>query len=330
MLQLKEITKHEWWQAWEDGYQTTYLQSPAWFALWEKISKGSAAAWSVWDEHNTFLGVFPVFTKSSYGVQRCESSCAGTYGGLIQPQDHRASLSGSQIKELAGHFPNLTWRLSPETTPESLPDFLQADYTHRLDLTQGMETIESHWEKGKSGIARKNRKARKNGISVFPAKYPEEWKEYHELYLENTRRWDPPPNVIYPFRLLDLIRSTEKQYATLWLAVSADDNLIAGALCLYSKSNAVYWHGASSEKHSEARPMNLLLSTIIRDAAKRGLSFFDFNPSGGVKGVEKFKESFGAEKAASPIISNRTGLMQAAANFKSTVNRVRGRITGNG
>lgn len=330
MLTLREISESAWQHSWETGYNTTYFQSPAWFRLWGNIQGGSANAYEVYNEDSQYLGVFPVYTNTSFGVSRSSSSCAGTFGGLIQTDSNTAKLTSEQIRQLASRFTNLTWRIPPECSPNRNPDFINSDFTHRLDLTKGWDDIKTEWEKGKSGIARKNRKARDNGVSVFPAQYPEEWKEYYELYLQNTQRWNPPPSVIYPFRLFDDIRAGEKHYATLWLAYSREENLAAGALCLYSKTSCVYWNGASSADHLNLRPMNLLISTIIKDAIKRGLTFFDFNPSGGVAGVERFKESFGAVKTPAPVYDSRSGFLQFAGKIKSAVNRVRGKVSGNG
>ncbi len=330
MIKLNEISKTEWEKSWQGGYRTTYFQSPKWFEIWAELQGGSARAYEVFDDEDSSLGIFPVLTTSSYGITRTASSCAGTFGGMLQSESSCNKLTSKQIRSLADNFPNLSWRIPPECAPDPSPDFIKPDYTHRLDLTQGLEAINEQWEKGKSGIARKVRKARNNGVSVFPAKYPEEWKEYHELYLQNTQRWSPPPSVIYPFPLFDALRSTEKTYAKLWLAYSADDQLVAGALCLYSPQSCVYWNGATSESHQELRPMNLLISTIIKDAIKNQLKFFDFNPSGGVAGIERFKESFGATKAPAPVFDSRSRFINAAGKLKSTLSRIRVKVSGDG
>ncbi len=322
MISITEIPEQKWLEAWKNGYKTTYFQSPEWFKLWEKLTHGSVStAFSVTNQEGRELGILPVFSVAKFGIKQHHSSCASTYGGLIQSEDQQHHLTPEQITEIGSHFNNLIWRIPPESAPKQIdsePDFgLKYDFTHRLDLSQGLDPIEKYWNKGKFGITKKIQEAKEAGVSVFPAKYPEEWDEYHELYIKNTKEWDPPPSTVYSSRFFNELSKSDAGYIKLWLAVSSDDQIIAGAVCLYSGSNCVYWHGASSKEHYQSRPVHLLISAIVRDAIQQKLNFFDFNPSGGVKGVERFKTSFGAEKYVSPVFNNRSGVLDKATGLRS-------------
>src|SRR4029079_1053277 len=82
--------------------------------------------------------------------------------------------------------------------------------------------------------------------------------------------------------------------------------IAAGALCLYSRRHVAYWHGAARERLLECRPVHLLIETALHDACERGMRWFDFNPSGGHRGVEAFKKGFGAEGVPAPMVRWRT------------------------
>ena len=56
------------------------------------------------------------------------------------------------------------------------------------------------------------------------------------------------------------------------------------------------------ENYFSIRPRNLLLYEVIKKACEKGYSWFDFNPSAGLKGVKAFKEGFGAEALKCPIV----------------------------
>ena len=43
----------------------------------------------------------------------------------------------------------------------------------------------------------------------------------------------------------------------------------------------------------------------IKDASERGITWFDFNPSGGHEGVWDFKKGFGAQAMPAPVVRIR-------------------------
>jgi lipid II:glycine glycyltransferase (peptidoglycan interpeptide bridge formation enzyme) len=65
---------------------------------------------------------------------------------------------------------------------------------------------------------------------------------------------------------------------------------------LYHRRHVVYWHGVTDPSYAHCHPVHVLLATAIEDACGRGLRWFDFNPSGGLDGVEQFKSGFGAKR----------------------------------
>jgi lipid II:glycine glycyltransferase (peptidoglycan interpeptide bridge formation enzyme) len=79
------------------------------------------------------------------------------------------------------------------------------------------------------------------------------------------------------------------------------NTVIAGILCFYAKRHVAYWHGAALQRYFGLRPVNLLMYESLKDACSGAYTWFDFNPSGGHKGVETFKKRFGCYSRQSNI-----------------------------
>ena len=104
--------------------------------------------------------------------------------------------------------------------------------------------------------------------------------------------------------MFEIIYERHSPQIKLWLA-HIDGKAVSGAICFYNNKHVVYWHGASLSDHAALRPANLLQAQLIEDAYRNGFWWYDFNPSGGLEGVEKFKTSFGARKLPAEMITCR-------------------------
>jgi lipid II:glycine glycyltransferase (peptidoglycan interpeptide bridge formation enzyme) len=99
--------------------------------------------------------------------------------------------------------------------------------------------------------------------------------------------------VIYPERLFHQLLAEGEPFVRLWLA-RAQGEIVSGALVLSWGEVSVYWHGATLESAFPLRPCHAVVMAAVEDAINRGCRWFDFSPSGGLKGVAQFKEGFGA------------------------------------
>ena len=119
----------------------------------------------------------------------------------------------------------------------------------------------------------------------------------------------------YEWKLFEIIYNLNSSNIELWLA-KYEEKIIAGALCLYSKNHAVYWHGAALSAYFPLRPVNLLMYEIIKNACDKGYTWFDFNPSGGHEGVKAFKKSFGASALPCHIVVTNPMINTALSHLK--------------
>jgi lipid II:glycine glycyltransferase (peptidoglycan interpeptide bridge formation enzyme) len=90
-------------------------------------------------------------------------------------------------------------------------------------------------------------------------------------------------------------------------------------VCFYWNSHAVAWHGAASPEDFRIRSNHLMYYEIMKDAAGKGIHWFDMNPSGGNRGVVEFKEHLGTVKLQSRIVVRRSGMMRLLGGVRHLV-----------
>jgi len=300
----------EWVAAWEACPYATFFHSPAWYATWQGYTGGALVPATARLE----LGeappvVVPLAVRSGrLGVWRhYESSPGWTYGGWLAPRELTADQAGAVAAWMARRCPELVWRWNPFAGEPAELGGLAAreDFTHVLDLDGGRAALEQSWSAPRASMGRKIRKARDSGVEVRVAGDVADWDHYDACYRETIDRWGARATTVYARSFFDDLRAHGGDRVRLWIA-EHNDRVLAGAICLEASRHVVYWHGAARHEAFPLRALNLLLAEAALDACDRGKRWFDFNPSGGLAGVEHFKESFGARRLASPVVERRT------------------------
>jgi hypothetical protein len=294
----------EWDAIWEGCPYSTYFHSREWAEIWNIYTKGVICPDSkVIEFSDGKKALLPLSLNKS---ENCFlSSPAGTYGGWISTDSLGTEHAALLAKYLTEGTLNLTWRLNPydKLAFKVGVNTTKSEKTHSLKLSDGFGTVYRKWETG--SIARKVRKARKCGVSVRTASGPKDWNDYYEVYEDSLQRWGTNATSFYSRKLFDEMYRRDSPYIKLWLSVY-HNRIIAGALCFYSKTHVVYWHGAALKNYFHLRPVNILMFEAIKQACQEGYIWFDFNPSGMHKGVEEFKKSFGSEVLKCPAIVLKT------------------------
>lgn len=313
----------EWDDAWRNCPYSTYFHSREWAEIWADYNQGKITPDPLKIALSDGTQIVLPFSKEKIlkGLaKRHISSPAGTFGGWLA----NASLDEPQQKLLmqliAKRYPDFIWRFNPYEKilhPGGLGCLTEGE-THALDLSIGFEEIYRGWTKGHASAARKARKAR---VEVCVAETLEDWKNYFRVYEDSLNRWGENTTSAYSWDIFGAVFRRASPNVRLWLA-KHDGLMIAGALCFYSPTHVVYWHGAALSSHFELRPVNLLMYEVIKDASERGSKWFDFNPSGRLEGVMAFKRSFGAQAiesnvivATSRLVSTATAAIRVARRF---------------
>lgn len=313
-------SSEEWDAIWQECDYSTYFHSREWAEIWKNHTQGKIKPTpKLVCFSDGKKALLPLSFQIKYAGLFNEYlfSPKGTFGGWISSDelivDHAISLVDFLTKKIDN---SLSWRLNPydnllgkvgfgnkkTDNEDDKKIIIRQDETHAINLEDGFDPIYKKWTKGQSAIARKARKALKEGVSVTTALTLDDWQKYYQAYQESLQRWGNATSAGDSWELFEEIFKLNSPNIKLWLA-RYQDNIVSGALCFYAKKHVAYWHGASLEAYFHLRPVNLLMYEIIKKCCEQGYSWFDFNPSGGLEGVKAFKKSFGAEALECPLVT---------------------------
>jgi hypothetical protein len=290
----------EWrWTA-ERCSWATFFQTPDWFNAF----LAGEANWSIQILKFSFpdgaSAIFPFLSRRiSWRRRMFLSGPAGVYGGWIAISPLPPHQQQQIINYLISNYDDIVWRMNPyaglllDHHPE-----LRPDHTTVLDLKQGTDAIFHGLSKGHHAAVNQ---ASRHGVLVRRASSLADWENYFNCYQNSLQRWGEAASSRYGWEIFSTLARLPQPDVSLWLAES-QGRLLAGALCFSHHRHTVYWHGAAYRDAFPDRPVHLLISEIIRDAYNRGDDWFDFNPSGGHSGVERFKQGFGGQQFESPVL----------------------------
>lgn len=223
-----------------------------------------------------------------------ESMFPGGYGGAIAERN----LTPAEVNAIYQGLLNPATAYihvmgNPLTNQDLPPSYTRSELcTHVLRLDVGFDSVFANY---RAGHKYSTKKARKTGVVVGVAEKEEEFEAYYSVYQDSLRRWGGSTLVTYPFDLFQNIYRCRSEKMKLWVA-TINGQIISGCLVFYHNRHALYWHAATREDYLNYGAGPLLITEILRDACQRGLSYYDFSPSGQLKGVEGYKEGFGAQK----------------------------------
>jgi hypothetical protein len=223
-----------------------------------------------------------------------ESMLPGGYGGPVATRPLHTHEQGQIFRKLAStSTAGLHIMGNPLIELSQAPGYTHThQYTHILNLSPGFNVLSQRFAHGKRyGV----KKARRMGVIVSVAVCEQDFRDYYAVYRDSLQRWGETTLVDYPYTLFAQIFHERSAGIQLWVA-RASGQIISGMLMLYHNAAASYWHGATLQSHFDHEPAALLMTEIIQDACARGIVYLDFGPSGGLAGVQRFKEGFGAEQ----------------------------------
>lgn len=287
----------EWDLLWEQSESTTFYHSRHWYELHSFYKPECLTRAWTYEFSDGLRAILPVITQGD-SEPAC-SSPQGTYGGWIGSQPLTREHGELIVADLKTRVPDLVWTANPfDSVAVTTAESGRPQVTHALRLTGGFEET---YRRGSKGHTSAEKKARRAGVTARRAEGLQDWLTYYDIYEDSLRRWGDAASSRYDRRLFERMAEMDGVGVSLWLA-EFEGAAVAGALCLYSKRHVGYWHGAALESHFHLRPVQLLIYDVVRDACESGHHWFDFNPSGGHEGVQKFKEHFGCEALSCPIL----------------------------
>lgn len=303
---------------------STFFHTPTWAQIVVEAFPEYRIATKGFSLDDGKIAIVPLVstTERNRFFRHYESMFPGVYGGAVAER----ALTQLEVDQIFGRlFAKRTAHVhvmgNPYTDQELSPIYSRSqEFTHVLELGPGVHVIADNF---RSGHKYSVQKAKRMGVAVGVADTEQDYRSYYATYVDTLNRWADRTLVTYPPRLFRCFWRFRSEQVRLWVARVAGE-VVSGCLVLYHKRHAVYWHGATRESHLRHGVGTLLIVEIIKDACLRGFHHFDFNPSGGLEGVEHYKEGFGAQKRCfGSYVWEDNRLYQAYQKFRLPGRRAR-------
>jgi len=302
--QVRTATPDEWDELWGSCSYGTYFQSREWAEIWEEYTTGKIRPLPIMVAFSDGIeALWPLSVNRRYKglIREYQSSPGGTVGGWLSVDSLTLEHAGLLARYFLKKYHHFIWRLNPyDSHVNQLGlEVSVEDETQAIDLKLGFDAVFKSWSKGHRSAVKK---AAREGVWVRRASSLEDWREYYRIYRRSLMRWGEKATSQYGWELFECFVNRASSNVQLWLSVY-DETIVAGALCFYAKNHVVYWHGAALDDYFSIRPVNHLISEIVKELCESGCRWFDFNPSGGHDGVRAFKKSFGTKDLKSDILA---------------------------
>ena len=278
------VDPERWKKVWDACPWATAFASPLWHAVTEEIEPHDASF--EWE------GILTPLRRIRFAkglIKGYESTVPGVPTGPIAQDVPDEKKISDYWKELAGRTKGRFLVHLRPNSPFNRSLFKKIVIpTHVLKIRDRDEKVSRHHK-------RKIKKAQEMGIMVSPARRESDFEVYLKMYEASLRRWSKKPARVYREGVFDRVRQILIAAGAACIFIAWErEKPQAGALILYEPKRAVYWHGVSGDNPA-AGAGHFLHWRIMEDAEQRGIDEYEFGPSPGLEGVERFKQGFGAE-----------------------------------
>ena len=253
---------------------------------------------SRWIEHSGERAALPLQTWRRLGglLETRHSSFPFLYGGPVPRRIGERDLLAESLAELGRGRRSLVCMGNPFDPGACDPPGAVAvtqDATHLLTLPAQHEDF---WDNVLTTAKRNDvRRLTKKGVTIRLGDSSDEIATVYGFYRQSFERWGGAPQHVYPEALYRAMIERGEGNVLLYLA-EFEERIIGGTFLVRWNGHAHYHAGYFDHAARALRPNVLLQERIIRDAIAGGLRDYDFLPSGGNRGVEEFKESFGGKR----------------------------------
>lgn len=278
------------WQRFFDRCpDATPFHSPAWHAAWRACTgQESTAVGFRFDDGERALIVLAHGRAYRNLLGLARSGVAGGYGGLFGPRPLTERHVALAFKAIARHHPDLSVQASPHQSWLGVPQGPHTTGTFTLRVPLGSrEQLRLGYNKNRR---RQARYVYEYAIDSGPAS-GERLDTFLALYRDAATHW-----------LSDRHRRSDRFFRTLaseWPCLAVH---VASQQGEPAAARLVAWHGrhaydvafAVSPRHRNGFAATAVTEAALIHAFGMGADFFDMMPSGELRGVQHFKESFGA------------------------------------
>ena len=326
-MQIKLVNIQEWNKLVRSLPSYTFFQLPIWAQVYERTYPKCEIATKMFIFDDGVQVLVPlVEMNSKFGFKSYASLPESAYGGFVwntkpnEQQLHQILNNLLNMKTmLLGIYPNpLEWeemQFLEKYGFKSLDNF-----THILEL-DNPEVLYSNF----THACRKNiKRAEREDLRLVDGQF-EDLSSYYKIYEDCcVNRWNIKKIDMKPLSFFQNLIEVGKEHVRL-LFVEKEGVKIAGAIILYGKEESMQWSTASLHQYANLRPNNFWEWEVIKDSWRKGCKLHNFGASGGLVGVQRFKESFGAKKVNYKYFVYENPLLKVYRKVKLAMRLKKGR-----
>jgi|GEM_PF-2379414 len=278
----QDIDSRHWADIYKKCSWSTAFASPLWQVATNEFAEDSSFMWN---------GIFTPLKKIKLAkgfLTGYESTVPGVPAGPISQETPDEGTIKAYWEELRQRTKGRFLIHLRKDSPFCKTPFKTVTVkNHILRIKDRKNLISTHHK-------RKIKKAQNSGITVNIARRDSDLDIYWEMYENSIRTWDKKPSRIYPRIFFErvkeiLIPAGAAKFFMAWHKGKPQ----AGALLLFEKNRALYWHGVRAADC--LNETSVFLNWSIMDNLQEDIEYYDFGPSPGLKGVSEFKKRFGAD-----------------------------------
>ena len=163
-----------------------------------------------------------------------------------------------------------------------------------------------------------NNAKRSNMMIVKEGTNLAEYDKLYQIYRKSFKYWRNNILTDYPLLLFQNIYNLKNKYIKLW-TVYYKDIMIGGEIMVYWNEYCVGCISNHDREYSKLHARRYMLHNVFLDCKEKGIRYYDFLQSSGMKGVEDFKRSMGGKEYPHIAWLKENSLLKKMRYIKKTL-----------
>ncbi len=315
-MKVKIVDEQDWRTFVDNCECATFFHTCDWYQVWNRYQGYEYRAY-LFEFDTGHKALLPLASRRVFrGVfRRYLSSPAGTYGGFLT-DDSLTELETVLLSKWVRKFGTVDLTFNPFSPISKFLPITSRDFTQSIFLRDNWIIIEKKMKPAQ--ILRKVKIAERNQLRVRKLK-GKEVLEYHKIYRSRRSNWQDPSNDYSESIFENLFQLKGVDF---WGVFLKDDLMIGGGPFVKHNNHVTSWLAVALTEYLPLMPYALLYYRLIKFYRSEGLTWFDFNPSGGHEGVVRFKAGFGTIKKPVLNYNYQSKMMKFSYYLNALKNRI--------
>jgi hypothetical protein len=336
MRVIEKVERTFWEEVAKSCPYATFFHTPYWAELMSRTFAYRDVTRGFIFEDGT-RAVFPIMKRKrsllNGGLSDYVSGPPYTYGGPIA----NGELDKQQLSEIYEYLKHKVFknynriliRGNPFNCSPTLAGYQEVkDFSHVVELIKYRtedELLKSYSERYRIYI---KRAVEANDLEVKENTTAEGFETLYKIYQQSIQYWNK--NLTnYPLALFQNTYKLQNTCIKLWI-VWYQKIIIGGDVTLYWNNHCCMWLSYHDRNYSYLNARRYMLYQISLDATRKGIKYYDYLQSGGIKGLEQFKKSMGGVEYPHSAWLRENNFLKSLKKFKRTITSVSRRLDRNG